>query len=176
MQYPKIMQPTHARWERLPPSDPRVATKLAQGMSTLSLTNGTSEAESAAVGREANEPSDSQPEQPITESTLFSSVPAALSRRFAIHDIQFESSPYSNLGVPGPDGDVHDLGSNGLISVADSANPEFTSPEILEELPPECKEALIEAAAQEWKWKSKWCHEANDGARAKLLKSYAWFP
>ncbi|EHA19140.1 hypothetical protein CBS147343_6866 [Aspergillus niger] len=176
MQYPKIMQPTHARWERLPPPDPRVATKLAQGMSTLSLTNGTGEAEPAAADKEAQEPSDSQTEQHTTESSLFSSVPAALSRRFAIHDIQFESSPYSNLGVPGPDGDVHDLGSNGLISVADSANPEFTSPEILEELPPECKEALIEAAAQEWEWKSKWCHEANDGARAKLLKSYAWFP
>ncbi|PYI04863.1 hypothetical protein BO78DRAFT_157465 [Aspergillus sclerotiicarbonarius CBS 121057] len=177
VQYPKIMQPTHARWERLPPPDPRVATKLAQGLSTLSLTNGTDEEEPAAVSsEEANEAGDGPTEPEPTDESIFSTVPAALSRRFAIHDIHYESSPYSNLGVPGPDGDVHDLGSNGLISVANSTNPEFASPEILEELPPECKEALIEAAAREWEWKSKWSREANDGARATPLKSYAWFP
>ncbi|RAK95109.1 uncharacterized protein BO80DRAFT_430155 [Aspergillus ibericus CBS 121593] len=179
VQYPKIMQPTHARWERLPPPDPRVATKLAKGLSTLSLTNGTDEEEPAAVSSEANEANeagDGPTEQDTTDASIFSTVPAALSRRFAIHDIHYESSPYSNLGIPGPDGDVHDLGSNGLISVADSTNPEFATPEILEELPPECKEALIEAAAHEWEWKSKWSREASDGARATPLKSYAWFP
>ncbi|PYH99286.1 nuclear localization protein Npl6 [Aspergillus ellipticus CBS 707.79] len=183
MQYPKIMQPTHARWERLPPPDPRFANKLAKGMSTLSLTNGTEDEPttadteiSEAVDTETNEAGDSQAEPEAGEQTIFSSVPAALSRRFAIHDIHYESSPYSNLGVPGPDGDVHDLGSNGFISVADSPYPEFASPDILEELPLECKEALIEAAAQEWEWKSRWCTEANDGSRAVPLKSYAWFP
>ncbi|PWY76468.1 hypothetical protein BO94DRAFT_204745 [Aspergillus sclerotioniger CBS 115572] len=176
VQYPKIMQPTHARWERLPPPDPRVASKLAKGLSTLSLTNGTDEEESAAVSSEANEAGDGQTESETTDASIFSTVPVALSRRFAIHDIHYESSPYSNLGVPGPDGDVHDLGSNGLVSVANSMNPEFTSPEVLEELPLECKEALIEAAAREWEWKSKWSREASDGARATSLKSYAWFP
>ena len=176
LQYPKIMQPTHARWERLPPPDPRVASKLAKGLSTLSLTNGTDQEEAAAVSSEANEAGDGQAEQETTDASIFSTVPVALSRRFAIEDIHYESSPYSNLGVPGPDGDVHDLGSNGLVSIADSTNPEFASPEILEELPLECKEALIEAAAREWEWKTKWSREASDGARATPLKSYAWFP
>jgi chromatin structure-remodeling complex protein RSC7 len=80
------------------------------------------------------------------------------------------------MGIPGPDGDVHDLGSNGLISTADSLHPEFVGPEILAELPPECKEALVEAAAREWEWKSKWRSEAIDGQRTTPLKSYAWFP
>ncbi|PWY76284.1 nuclear localization protein NPL6 [Aspergillus heteromorphus CBS 117.55] len=178
MQYPKIMQPTHVRWERLPPPDPHVATKLEKGLSTLSLTNGT-EDEPAAVDTEVSDPANEAGDNPAEQEeqpSIFTTVPAALSRRFAIHDIHYESPPYTNLGVPGPDGDVHDIGSNGFISIADSPHPEFASPEIMEELPSECKEALIEAAAQEWHWKSKWCTELNDGNRAKPLKGYAWFP
>ncbi|KAF7159798.1 hypothetical protein CNMCM5623_005187 [Aspergillus felis] len=167
--FPKIMQPSHARWERVPPPDPRVAARLAKGLSTLSLTNGTDEAESPA-DHTAEEPTDTEPQ------AILSTIPPALSRRFAIHDTVFETPPYSNMGVPGPDGDVHDLGSNGLISTADSLHPEFVGPEILAELPPECKEALVEAAAREWEWKSKWRSEAIDGQRTTALKSYAWFP
>ncbi|GFF47736.1 chromatin structure-remodeling complex subunit rsc7 [Aspergillus udagawae] len=166
--YPKIMQPSHARWERVPPPDPRVAARLAKGLSTLSLTNGTDEAEPADHTTE--ELTDTEPQ------TILSTIPPALSRRFAIQDTIFETPPYSNMGVPGPDGDVHDLGSNGLISTADSLHPEFVGPEILAELPPECKEALVEAAAREWEWKSKWRSEAIDGQRTTPLKSYAWFP
>ncbi|GFF29551.1 chromatin structure-remodeling complex subunit rsc7 [Aspergillus udagawae] len=166
--YPKIMQPSHARWERVPPPDPRVAARLAKGLSTLSLTNGTDEAETADHTTE--ELTDTEPQ------SILSTIPPALSRRFAIQDTIFETPPYSNMGVPGPDGDVHDLGSNGLISTADSLHPEFVGPEILAELPPECKEALVEAAAREWEWKSKWRSEAIDGQRTTPLKSYAWFP
>lgn len=203
MQYPKIMQPTHARWERVPPPDPRVASRLAQGLSSLSLTN--DEDESAPL---ANEDPDSEPQpdkpsattapddtdtdnnptedatkpdtgnQPTTTTTVspFPTVPAPLSRRFAIHDIYYETPPSSNLGIPGPDGDVHDLGANGLLSTANPRYPEFVGPEILAELPPECKEALLESAAREWEWKSRWGSEGVDAARAKPLKSYAWFP
>ncbi|KAL4880061.1 chromatin remodelling complex Rsc7/Swp82 subunit-domain-containing protein [Aspergillus karnatakaensis] len=170
IQYPKIMQPSHARWERLPPPDPRSANKLTKEMSTLTLSNGTIE-ENAQLATEIDE-TKSDEENP----TIFSAIPAALSRRFAILDVQTESAPYSNMGIPGPDGDVHDLGANGLISVANPKHPEFVSPEILEELPAECKEALIEAASHEWEWKSRWCSEVDNGARTVPLKSYAWFP
>ncbi|KAL4933649.1 chromatin structure-remodeling complex subunit RSC7 [Aspergillus undulatus] len=171
IQYPKIMQPSHARWERLPPPDPRGATKLTQEMSTLTLTNGTTEDENVQPETEEqeNKPDEETP-------TIFSSIPATLSRRFAVLDVHTESPPFSNMGVPGPDGDVHDLGANGLISVANPKYPEFVNPEILDELPPECKEALIEAASHEWEWKSKWCSEVDDGARVAPRKSYAWFP
>ncbi|CEN60068.1 Putative Nuclear localization protein Npl6 [Aspergillus calidoustus] len=173
IQYPKIMQPTHARWERLPPPDPRTANKLTKEMSTLTLSNGTTEDKNTDVQMEIEE----QENKPDEETpSIFSTIPAALSRRFAILDVHCESPPYSNMGVPGPDGDVHDLGSNGLISVANPKHPEFVSPEILEELPSECREAFIEAASHEWEWKSRWCSEVDDGARTVPLKSYAWFP
>ncbi|KKK11970.1 nuclear localization protein [Aspergillus rambellii] len=189
MQYPKIMQPTHARWERLPPPDPRTAAKLAQEMSTLTLTNGTSNGNSEAEGEtpvehvdvdkpeeEEEEEEEDEEEEEISNASIFSSIPAAFSRRFAIHDLHFESPPYSNMGVPGPDGDVYDLGTNGFTSASNPKYPEFVSPEVLEELPAECKEALIDAASQEWEWKSRWRSEVADGARTAPLKSYAWFP
>ncbi|KAB8214830.1 chromatin remodelling complex Rsc7/Swp82 subunit-domain-containing protein [Aspergillus novoparasiticus] len=173
MQYPKIMQPSHARWERLPPPDPRVATRLTKEMSTLSLTNGTEEEEEPATESDAQ---DEKTTEETTNDSIFSTIPYAFSRRFAIHDVHYETPPYSNMGIPGPDGDVHDLGSNGIISTANLSYPEFVSPEILAELPADCKEALIEAAAREWEWKSKWHSEVGDGARTTPLKSYAWFP
>lgn len=180
MQYPKIMQPSHARWERVPPPDPRIASRLAQGLSSLSLTNGTEK-------KPSNDNDNNNPEEPAntdnptthednTTTTPFPTVPAPLSRRFAIHDVHYETPLYSNMGIPGPDGDVHDLGTNGLISVANPRYPEFLGPDILDELPPECKEALLETAAREWEWKSKWSGEAGDTARTTPLKSYAWFP
>ncbi|KAL3477887.1 chromatin remodelling complex Rsc7/Swp82 subunit-domain-containing protein [Aspergillus californicus] len=170
IQYPKIMQPSHARWERLPPPDPRTANKLTKDMSTLTLSNGTVEEDNVNTTETENDkPEDENP-------TIFSTIPAAFSRRFAILDVHCESPPYSNMGVPGPDGDVTDLGANGLISVANPKHPEFVSPEILEDLPTECRESLVEAASQEWEWKSRWCSEVDDGARTVPLKSYAWFP
>lgn len=173
MQYPKTMQPTHARWEHLPPADSRAASKLTKGLSTLTL--------------DANETTQPEPEpepeptlesdKPNDSSTTTTSIPAALTRRFAIHDTHYESPPYSNQGLPGPDGDVLDLGANGLVSIAGSPPvPEFAAPEILAELPPECKEALVDAAAREWQWKAKWRSEVDDGRRAQPLKSYSWFP
>ncbi|KAJ9254787.1 hypothetical protein DTO207G8_3317 [Paecilomyces variotii] len=176
MQYPKIMQPSHARWERLPPPDTKVTSKLMKGMSTLRLTNGTSGHESPD-NAEADEVEEPAPKETMSDPhSIFAPVPAAFSRHLAIHDIHYESAPYSNLGVPGPDGDVHDLGSNGLISIADPLHPEFVGADVLAELPPECKEALVDSATREWEWKSKWRSEAVDGARTRPLKSYAWFP
>lgn len=206
MQYPKIMQPTHARWECVPPPDPRVAFRLAQGLSSLSLTNGEEESNSeenkhqpekstdtttAELTQEditADKPDTEQQQEQEPEqgqeaelepksTTPFPTIPAPLSRRFAIHDIHYETPPESNLGIPGPDGDVHDLGTNGLLSIAANPRyPEFVGPEVLNDLPPECREALLESAAKEWEWKSRWGSEASDAVRATPLKSYAWFP
>ncbi|KAE8146493.1 nuclear localization protein NPL6 [Aspergillus avenaceus] len=186
MQYPKIMQPSHARWERLPPPDPRVASKLSKGMSSLTLTNGTEDDEATAddtqdeasieTSGEASIEASGEATSEAANESIFSTIPSAFSRRFAIHDVHFETPPYSNMGIPGPDGDVHDLGANGLISIANPSYPEFVTPDILEELPQDCKEALVEAATREWEWKSKWHSEVNDGSRTTPLKSYAWFP
>lgn len=171
VQYPKVMQPTHVRWERLPPPDPRAASRLMKGMSSLSLTNGT--ARETEPHEPSTEPNDTTTEQP---PTIFSSIPASLSNRFAIHDIHYESPPYSNMGIPGPDGDLNDLGPNGFITIANPLQPEFMSADVLSELPAECREALLDAAASEYEWKTKWAGEVDDGARSRPLKNYAWFP
>ncbi|PKY04169.1 hypothetical protein P168DRAFT_290256 [Aspergillus campestris IBT 28561] len=201
MQYPKTMQASHARWERLPPPDPRLSTKLMHDLSTLTLTNGagqtpkeTSPFQQPEQGQQEPEQQEQQEEdsnptepkepfQPTDQPTpappptpKTKPSPTPFSHRLAVHDVYYESPPYSNMGLPGPDGDVHDLGTNGVISVAHPTNPEFVGPEILEELPTDCKEALVEAAAREWEWKSRWRSETSDGTRTTPLKSYAWFP
>ncbi|OJJ47548.1 hypothetical protein ASPZODRAFT_64221 [Penicilliopsis zonata CBS 506.65] len=185
MHYPKIMQPSHARWEHIPPSDPQTTSRLMKGMSTLSLTNGSGE---YAQETEAETKADPQPdsnaqsaaektgEEQEAPTTIFSTIPPALSRRFAILDVHYETPPRANFGLPGPDGDVHDLGPNGLLSASDARHPEFFSPEILSELPSDCREALLESATSEWEWKSRWQGEIEHGHRATPLKSYAWFP
>lgn len=73
-----------------------------------------------------------------------------------IIDTVFESAPSTNYGVPGPDGDVHDLGFNGLSSVSD---------DIKAELPPECLKAFEEALEKETQWKNKWGTETSDTHR-----------
>ncbi|KAL1978479.1 hypothetical protein VTN31DRAFT_1338 [Thermomyces dupontii] len=164
IQYPKIMQPTHARWERLPLSESPTTRRLTEGMSSLQLSNGI--------------PTEDRAEQKKQQrkNTIFPPVPPGLARRFAVVDIVYETPESHTLGRPGPDGDMNDIGPNGVLRMLDPEHPEFMTPEILAELPPECKEALVEAAAREYAWKSKWNSEAVDGARVAPLKSYAWYP
>lgn len=191
MQYPKTIQPTHARWEHLLPTDPRAPSKLTKGLSTLTLTtdaNNTPDSENPEEHEPAPETTTEthqEPQPQPSQPTILSTIPSALTRRFAIHDTLYETPPHSNQGIPGPDGDVHDLGPNGLITLASASagpngphhgTPEFVSPEILAELPPECKEALVDAAASEFEWKSKWWREGEDGLRRRAFKSYSWFP
>lgn len=171
IQYPKIMQPTHARWERLPLPESTATRKLTEGMSSLQLSNGVPTEDERARETERGRTGQKQ-----RKNTIFPPVPPALARRFAVVDIVYETPESHTLGRPGPDGDMNDIGPNGLLRMLDPEHPEFMTPEILAELPPECKEALVEAAAREYAWKSKWSSEAADGARVAPLKSYAWYP
>jgi chromatin structure-remodeling complex protein RSC7 len=179
MQYPKIMQPTHARWERVPPAPAATSAELTTNMDSLNLNNGGSpsgtEIKKLDETRESHETATGEASAKIS-TTTFKPVPAHLHDRYVIQDIVYESPQYSNMGIPGPDGDVLDVGPNGLVSVANPTHPEFMTPEIMELLPPECKEALIEAAAQEVEWKSRWTTETQDGERTQPTKSYAWYP
>ncbi|KAH8594292.1 chromatin remodelling complex Rsc7/Swp82 subunit-domain-containing protein [Bisporella sp. PMI_857] len=129
MHYPKSMQPTHAKWVQIDDNEVVAKKKLPNGHS-----------------RHHGE----------DDSTIFPPVKPVHARNFMIVDIAYESAPTSNLGIPGPDGDAHDLGFNGLASVPD---------DIKAELPPECLAAFEEALAQERKWKSKWSTETVDGRR-----------
>ena len=180
MQVPSIMQPTHARWERVPPApDGTTAAGLTTNMNSLNINNGSpsDEANQAPAAPEANESHEpAAGETTEKPSSIFSPVLANIHNRYVVQDIVYESPQYSNMGVPGPDGDVHDIGPNGMVSVANPSHPEFMTPEILELLPPECKEALADACAREVEWKSKWRTETEDGLRTQPTKSYAWYP
>ncbi|KAK0104690.1 hypothetical protein ONS95_004963 [Cadophora gregata] len=126
MHYPKTMQPTHARWEQIDDSEAEIKA----------LTNGHTE--------ENMEPS------------IFTPVKPICSKNYMIVDTVFESSPSSTLVVPGPDGDFHDLGLNGLAGISD---------DIKAELPEECRLALEEALVKEMQWKNKWGSESQSGHR-----------
>ena len=130
MQYPKTMQPTHARWEQI--DDNAVQAKLR-------ITNGHTE------DHEDGE-----------DHTIFTPVKPIYSKNFMIVDTVYESAPFVNLGVPGPDGDTYDLGFNGLSSVPD---------DIKAELPPECLKAFEDALEKEMQWKNKWEAESQSAHR-----------
>lgn len=175
------MQPTHARWEVVPPSeDSKSSNQLVENMSSLQIMSGNTpkaDEDDEAVNDENGESGENQLSQATPAvASMMPPVPSIFTRRFAITDIHYETPETSTLGRPGPDGDVQDIGSNGIISMANPQHPEFVSAEILAELPPECKEALMEAAMKEYEWKSKWQTESTDAARGHILQSYNWHP
>lgn len=129
MQYPKTMQPTHARWEQI--------DDYSTQNSGL-LTNGHTQ------------------DDEVAQKTIFTPVKPIYSKNYMIVDTVYESAPASHLGVPGPDGDAHDLGFNGLSSVPEN---------IKAELPPECLEAFDEALAKERQWKNHWGTESQNTMR-----------
>lgn len=184
MMYPKIMQPTVARWEPIEPpesdgtSRQRLITRAKAALDKpdadgdISMEKSTEETDqNTTQNGDSSEPNPSD-EPP---STIFPPVTPMYSRNFAIHDLHFESAPDSTLGNPGPDGHMRDIGNKGLIEMTDNGEPGFNMPpEVLAELPAECREAYLEAAAREYEWKNKWKGETGDGLRAHLPLNFHW--
>lgn len=154
MWYPKIMQPTHAKWEDL-----TLTASDAQKLSSKKqahLINGVSEAD--------NE--DSR-ERPSSEDSIFPPVPPIVARNFLVTDLHYISPSLSGLGVPGPDRAFHDVGPNGLADISE---------DVLAELPPECRQAFEKAKNCETEWKDTWHTETVDGARASLKIGFSGVP
>lgn len=153
--YPKIMQPTHAKWEHIPPAESNSSAELlsshTNGVTTL--TNGVGNVSLA--------------EQPTeNSSSIFYEIPKVVRRNYLVTDTVFESAPMSGLGIPGPDGSSRDVGPNGLPDVDE---------ETLALLPPECRTALLDVKKKEVEWKTMWSTETDDGARGNLDIRYgAW--
>lgn len=84
MLYPRASQPTHARWEQLYPPIIDNNTK-----------------ESSLQDRSST-------------SSNFPPLPSLLLVNHLTTDTVFESPPFTGLGVPGPDCDAVDIGTNGL--------------------------------------------------------------
>lgn len=157
MQYPKIMQPTHARWEQFTAPTPYASKALrpSSDAATGALING------ALNHDNDHEMDDGDYEQ--EPETIFPPVRPLYSRNFLIVDTHFVGPPISDLGVPGPDGDVVDLAPHGLTDVPD---------DVLSELPRDCLKAFVEARDEELKWKNSWGTEAGDGLRARFKVDY----
>ena len=153
MQYPKIMQPTHARWEQVLPRSPasRTSQTAANQMNDV-LPDGLNGTSGHSDGRE-----------PAAENTIFPDIPPVFTRNFMISDTYYETPPASVLGYPGPDEEVLDVGPGELTRVPER---------LLTELPEDCRRAFVEAKAVEKAWKERWGTDTDDGARAQLRITY----
>lgn len=156
-QYPKIMQPTHARWERLPyphpttcPDEPPTAHRIQEPTTDESMQL----IKSIHLG------------YPVVTPTTFPSPTSAIARYCMIADTYYHSPSKNNLGVPGPDGDEHDVGSNGLCEVPT---------EIIACLPPDCLEPFLDTQAEERRWKDTWRTESQDGSRSQPHITYCHY-
>ena len=150
--YPSIMQPTHVRWEQLD-TPPRIPDSqvITENDPENGITN------SLDSNHERARPCDEV-------DSIFPDLKSVFIRNFMTADTYYSSPPIAGLGIPGPDGDVLDLGPRGLIDIPSH---------ILKELPADCLQALNEARAEERKWKSSWSTESDDHARAHLRISYS---
>ncbi|KAF2665373.1 hypothetical protein BT63DRAFT_428339 [Microthyrium microscopicum] len=145
--YPKNSQPTHVKWEQLP--------SAGNEITQLQITNGVNGTSDLTNGHSEG----------ITSG--FSPVPDIISRNFIVTDTVFKAPPIAGASIPGPNSSLYDLNPNGL--------PEITD-ELLEDLPEECRQALVEAKKEDDEWKSNWGTEAEDGLRGHLKIGFLGFP
>ena len=160
MFYPKAMQPTHAKWEQIPPTSQSGSTpQLANG---TAHTNGNSNSDPMSLDL----PNSSQtPQQP----TIFAPVPPVVSRNYAVIDTAYTAPPISAAGFPGPDGSITDptSGSQGLSQIPQ---------DLLDELPEDCRRAFESARAAEVGWKKQWGSEGDSCLRGGLKIGFSGYP
>jgi chromatin structure-remodeling complex protein RSC7 len=101
------------------------------------------------------------------EGTIFDKVPPVVARNLMVTDTVFEAPQLRGAGIPGVDGAALDVGPDGLPNV---------TPEILELLPEECREALLHEKEREAEWKTRWTTEAEDGMRGQLRIAFLGWP
>lgn len=130
IQWPAILQPTHARWE-------------------------------VVVDENDNENNDVSTQRGDSTSK-FSRLPSVYARNFRIHDLCLEGAPQSDLPDPGY--------SFQQLTLSD------LPPNVLDELPQDCRSALDDAVMREKEWRSRWLNEATDGHRAHIISSVDWYP
>lgn len=93
----------------------------------------------------------------------FPQIPLILERNFLVADTYFLSPQVTSFAIPGPDGDVLDVGPPRLAA---------TSENDAASMPFDCRRALESAQREAMEWKSSWKGEGVDGARAQLRISY----
>ena len=149
MQYPKIMQHTHAQWEQIYPEGVESKTQNL----LICKVNGAEVDGNRPLMHEHDQRADS-PFTPLPESYL---------RNFMIVDTYARGPPTSTFGYPGPPGSVVDVGPPGLTEVVD---------DVIAVLPDECRKAFFEAQEEERRWQSSWGTEEHDKMRAQVHITY----
>lgn len=153
MQYPQNMQPTHARWERVPTPPPTPTDIPASDSDAM--------ADSGANGSSSRKNVNGKVEN--SKPTVFPPVDPIVKRNYMVVDTYFVNPPKPDMPYPGPDGDEYDIGPRGVLDISD---------DIIELLSPEQKKALLEARDVERQWKAQWGTEHEDGLRAHVPISY----
>ncbi len=148
MQYPKIMQPTHARWEQVSP--------LIQKSPVLP-----NPADRVNRGNDGGGGTVAGPDS--TAEALFPDIPPVFTRNFMITDTYYVTPVSSTLGYPGPDEHIVDVGPGGLTHISEH---------VLAALPEDCRQYFLKARSEERVWKESWAGENDDSARAKLRITY----
>ena len=177
MCYPKIMQPTKAKWERVPEFEdeegfataaevPAAKKRKTQHHVNGTLPNG-DKAKSSAVlvngestaALESSQPPARRP--PRDSFACFSTVPSVVSRNFLIVDTHYLTPPHAALPTPGSSSSqsqVDEFRSEGMPDL---------SPEDLERLPQKERDSFIRAKGIENEWRSMWTDEEHDGMRPR---------
>ncbi|KAF2645108.1 hypothetical protein P280DRAFT_466343 [Massarina eburnea CBS 473.64] len=117
MCYPKVTQPTHAKWEEVPQEQ--------------------------------------------------SDVPPLVRKHYLVIDTYVQKPPYASLGLPGPDGNFLDVGTNGLPDLEDDD---------IQAMAPADRDAFFQAKQDESWWKDQFHSETVDGARPKIKIGYSGVP
>ena len=169
---PKIMQPSHARWEELPQAEPDLQSLTLSDPTTppAPTMNGTvtpaptidKTPTTLAENATPNGTSDLKP-----TNTTFPTLTSFQGRNLATIDTVLRFPPESNLGVPGLSGSVWDIGPKGLCEVAD---------DVMACLPPECLGPFLEAQGMERQWRDDWSTESRDGMRADVKITFTAAP
>jgi chromatin structure-remodeling complex protein RSC7 len=157
--YPTIMQPTHAAWEYIEPSSTQ-RTFLREGAQDGNLlTNG--DANGSHHDNAAHSGS--------AQSTIFSDVPAVVSRNFTVTDIVYQAPPIDGASGPGPDGlmDASSFGPSGLSGIGQ---------DLVDELPEDCRAAFEAARNTETRWRQQWGTEAHSSQRGALKIGFNGYP
>ncbi|TKA78812.1 hypothetical protein B0A55_02234 [Friedmanniomyces simplex] len=172
MFYPQIMQPTHVKWEQIPPpTASHHHQPLTNGHANgHHLTNGTTDNKNDDANDDidiADLPSPKDQSQP----TLFPPIPATISRNFAVIDTHFTSPRTTITTYPGPDGPILD---SGLINGADGLTS--IPPDLVDELPLDCRRDFEQARQDELRWKLQWGAEGQSAMRGGLRIGLNGYP
>lgn len=149
IQYPKIMQHTHAKWEQIFP-------ETIEKKSSIQL-------DSKPNGIDLDENESAVQEYEERHDSIFPPLPKSYAHNFTIVDTYAQGPPTSTFDYPGPPGSVIDVGPPGLTDVSD---------DIINELPADCQLSFYEAQAEEKRWKSNWGNEEQDKMRAQVHITY----